>query len=413
MNKIKKIVVIGGGPAGIMASGAAAMRGYDITLIEKNSILGKKLLITGKGRCNITNSCDIDELINNVHNNGHFLYSAFYAFSNMDLISFLEENGLRTKIERGNRVFPVSDKSYDVLNVLERYIKRNGVKVIQQEAKEVLVKDNETTGVIMKNGDIFNADRVIIATGGMSYPVTGSTGDGYKMARQLGHEITPLKPSLVPLEIKEEWVKQLQGLSLKNVAISVFNKENTKKSIYNDFGEMLFTHFGISGPIILSASAHMKDNDISKYALYIDLKPGLTREQLNKRIQKDFEKYSRKQYINALNDLLPKKLIPVIISLSGIPENKFVNQITKDERLHLVSLLKGLSLNIKKTRSINEAIITSGGISTDEINPGTMESKLVKGLYFAGELIDVDAYTGGFNLQIAFSTGYLAGMSIQ
>ena len=411
LDKLNEIIVVGGGPAGMMAAGTAAMKGYKVTLIEKNNMLGKKLLITGKGRCNITNSCDIDELIDNIHTNGNFLYSSFYTFSNTDLIEFFEKLGLKTKVERGNRVFPASDKSHDVVNALTKYIKSNGVLVIRQEAKKILTKGNGVIGIETKDGSSIKGDKVIIATGGMSYPATGSTGDGYRMAKELGHTIIPLKPSLVPLVVKEKWIKELQGLSLKNVSISVFNKSNNKKRIYSDFGEMIFTHFGLSGPIVLSASAHMQDLSSNEYILSIDLKPALTEEQLDKRIQRDFEKYSRKQFKNALDDLFPKKLIPIITRMSGIPDNKPVNQITKDERLGLVSLIKGFTLHIIGTRPIKEAIITSGGVSTDEIDPGTMESKLIKGLYFAGEIIDVDAYTGGFNLQIAFSTGYVAGFN--
>ncbi|KXZ40305.1 hypothetical protein SAMN05661008_00141 [Alkalithermobacter thermoalcaliphilus JW-YL-7 = DSM 7308] len=406
---MKKVVVIGGGAAGMMAAGTAASRGLDVTLIEKNNILGKKILITGKGRCNITNSTDIEGFIKNTPVNGKFLYSAFYTFTNEDTIRFFNNLGVQTKVERGGRIFPISDKSKDVVIALEKYMKKNNVKIINDKVTEVVSKDNKISHVQLSNGQQIYCDSVIIATGGASYPATGSTGDGYKFAKENGHTIVPLKPSLVPLETKEEWVKDLQGLSLKNVSIKVFNKKD--KKVYEDFGEMIFTHFGVSGPIILSASSYMKKIEEENYRLVIDLKPALSYEQLDKRVQSDFSKYINKIYANSLNDLLPKKLIPVIIQLSGIPKDKVVNEITKKERLDLVHLLKNLTVNIKSYRPLKDAIITSGGVKVSEINPSTMESKLVKGLYFAGEVIDVDAYTGGFNLQIAFSTGYLAGLN--
>ena len=406
----KRIVVIGAGPAGIMAAGKAAERGMDVLLLEKNDRIGRKILISGKGRCNITNSTDIEGLIENVPGNGNFLYSAFYTFSNQDLIDFLERNGLKTKVERGGRVVPVSDKSSDVVDTLQKYLIKSGVKLMLNTAvKEVKAENGQVRSVITENSGEIECDSVIIATGGASYPGTGSTGDGYRMAEKLGHTIVQLKPSLVPLIAGQEWVKELQGLSLKNIEITVKNKNG--KVIYNDFGEMLFTHFGVSGPVILSASRHILDYDYRDVKLIIDLKPALSEEKLDARIQRDFEKYSRKQFKNSLDDLLPQKLIPVIVNLSGIPSDKYVNQITRDERKGLVRLLKGLEIDIVGARSIKEAIVTAGGVSTLEIKPSTMESKLVKGLYFAGEVIDVDAYTGGFNMTIAFSTGYLAGMN--
>ncbi|OPJ56387.1 ferredoxin--NADP reductase [Alkalithermobacter paradoxus] len=405
----KKVVVIGGGAAGMMAAGVAGSRGIDVTLIEKNPMLGKKMLITGKGRCNITNDIDMEGFIKNTPVNGKFLYSAFYAFTNTDIIELLNEFGVKTKVERGGRVFPVSDKSKDVVDALEKYIKRNNVKVIKGEVSKVVSKDGEVSCVVLSDGQTIKCDSVIIATGGASYPATGSTGDGYKFAKENGHTIVPLKPSLVPLETMEDWVKDLQGLSLRNVSIKVLNGKN--KKVYDDFGEMIFTHFGVSGPIILSASSYMKRLENENYKLVIDLKPALSDEELDKRIQNDFSKYINKIYSNSLNDLLPKKLIPVIINLSQIPHDKVVNEITRKERLELVHLLKNLTLHIKRYRPLKDAIITSGGVKVSEINPSTMESKLVKGLYFAGEVIDVDAYTGGFNLQIAFSTGYLAGLN--
>lgn len=406
----KKVVVIGAGPAGLMAAGRAAERGLDVILAEKNDRVGKKILISGKGRCNITNSTDIEGLIENVPGNGNFLYSAFYTFSNQDLIDFLEGYGLKTKVERGGRVFPESDKSSDVVDVLLKFIKKSGVRLMLNTAvKDIITEDNCVRGVVTEDGKAMECDSVIIATGGASYPGTGSTGDGYRMAEKLGHTIVDLKPSLVPLLAKQEWVKELQGLSLKNVEITVKSKSGRK--LYTDFGEMLFTHFGVSGPVILSASRHLLDYDYKDVKFIIDLKPALTEEKLDARLQRDFEKYSRKQFKNSLDELLPQKLIPVIVDLSGIPSDKFVNQITRDERRSLVRLLKNLEIEIVGSRPLKEAIVTAGGVSTDEINPSTMESKLIKGLFFAGEVIDVDAYTGGFNMTIAFSTGHLAGMN--
>lgn len=410
MSDSKKIIVIGGGPAGMMAAGTAGTRGLDVTLIEKNEKLGKKLFITGKGRCNITNTIDMEGHISSVPVNGNFLYSAFYTFTNEDVIRFFEEMGLAVKEERGGRVFPRSDKSSDVIKALEKYVKQNHVKVVKGKVNRIQVEQQKVTGVGLEGGKYFPCDSVVIATGGVSYPSTGSTGDGYDFARTLGHTISPLKPSLVPLEVEEEWINELQGLSLRNINMTVFNQQN--KKVYSDFGEMLFTHYGVSGPVVLSASSHMRNIEREKYRMMIDLKTALSEEQLDKRIQRDFEKYSRKQYSNALSDLLPKKLIPVVIRLSQIPEDKPVHQITKQERQNLVHLLKHFSVTIKKFRPISEAIITSGGVHVDEIDPGTMESKLVNGLFFAGEVIDVDAYTGGFNLQIAFSTGYVAGQNV-
>jgi len=406
----KKVVVIGAGPGGIMAAGKASSRGRDVILFEKNDRIGKKILISGKGRCNITNDTDIEGLIENTPGNGNFLYSAFYTFSNRDLIEFFEKLGLKTKVERGGRVFPVSDSAKDVNNVLLKYLKMNNVDLkLNSAVKEIKTKDNAVEAVVLRDGATVYCDSVVLATGGASYPGTGSTGDGYSMAKALGHTIVDLRPSLVPLITEEPWVKDLQGLTLKNVSIQIIN--NKGKKIYSDFGEMLFTHFGVSGPVILSASRHILDYNYKDVKLIIDLKPALSEEKLDERIIRDFEKYSRKQFKNSLDDLLPKKMIPVIVSLSGIEPDKFVNQIKKEERRNLVKLLKNLTVNIIGSRPIQEAIVTAGGVSTDEINPSTMESKIVKGLFFAGEVIDVDAYTGGFNLTIAFSTGYLAGMN--
>ena len=410
-----KIVIIGGGPAGIMAAISAKTNypNYEVIIIEKNSSLGKKLLITGKGRCNITNGADISEFIQNIPGNGMFLFSVFNNFDNRDIMKLLEDNGVKTKVERGNRVFPISDKSSDVLRALEKQIKKLNISIkFNYKVNDIKYKESNNSFII--NNEIA-ADKLIIATGGKTYPGTGSTGDGYEFAKKMGHTITSIRPSLVPLEIKEkEECKDLQGLSLKNVNIEI--KEN-KKLIYTDFGEMIFTHFGISGPIILSSSAHLiRHKNIDKLLkegkikIYIDLKPALTEEQLNLRILRDFEKNKNKEYKNSLDDLLPRKMIDYIIKKSRINPNKKVNEITKEERKGLVELIKKLEFTIERTRPIEEGIITSGGINIKEINPKTMESKLVKNLYFAGEIIDVDAYTGGFNLQIAYSTGYTAGM---
>ena len=406
----KKVIVIGGGPAGIMAAGIAASRGNNVILVEKNDRLGKKILISGKGRCNITNDTDVEGLIENTPGNGNFLYSAFYTFSNYDLINFLKELGLETKVERGGRVFPTSDSAKDVVSALMRFLKQNNVKIrTNSPVKGIICNDEQVSGVELADGSVIEGDSVILAVGGMSYPGTGSTGDGYEMAKKLGHTVTPLKPSLVPLVCGEEWIKELQGLSLKNISVTFKNSKG--KEIYNDFGEMLFTHFGVSGPVILSASRHLLSYDFRDITLSIDLKPALSEEKLDERVQRDFDKYSRKQYKNSLDELLPQKLIPVIIELSQIEQFKQVNQITREERKRLVTLLKHLEVTITGARSIKEAIVTAGGIKISEINPSTMESKKVKGLHFAGEIIDVDAYTGGFNLTIAFSTGYLAGMN--
>ncbi len=406
----KKVVIIGAGPAGLIAAGKAAEKGCDVVLVEKNERVGKKLLISGKGRCNITNDTDIEGLIENTPGNGNFLYSSFYTFSNNDLLDFLKSNGLETKVERGGRVFPISDRSQDVVEALLRYTRDTGVKLmLKTRVIDIKTSNGSVCGVTVSGGQELECDSVIIATGGVSYPGTGSTGDGYAIAEKSGHTIIPVKPSLVPLVVSDEWVKELQGLSLKNVEITIINKKG--KKVYSDFGEMLFTHFGVSGPVILSSSRHIMDYGYKDVKLVIDLKPALGEDKLDDRVQRDFEKYSRKQFKNSLDDLLPQKLIPVIIKLSGINPEKFVNQITKEERKVVVKVLKNLELNISGSRPVTEAIVTAGGVCTDEINPSTMESKLIKGLYFAGEVIDVDAYTGGFNLTIAFSTGYVAGIS--
>lgn len=412
-----KVVVIGGGPAGMMAAITSRENGNEVTIIEKNKQLGKKLLITGKGRCNITSSLDMSEFIKNTPGNGMFLYSAFQKYTNQDIIKFLEKQGLRVKEERGNRIFPITDKSLDVLKCFESKIKELDIKInFDEEAKELIINENKEIKAVKTSKREIIADKVILATGGKSYPLTGSTGDGYKMVEELGHKITSIKPSLVPLEIYDKNLcTKLQGLSLKNVSIKLIDKQKNKE-IYEDFGEMIFTHFGVSGPIILSSSAHLvRHKNIEqlmkekKIILKIDFKPALREEKLDERILRDFNEFKNKQFKNALDKLLPQKLIPVIIEKSEINPNKKVNEITKKERANLLKQLKDFEVDVKEFRSIDEAIITSGGISIKEINPKTMESKKIKGLFFAGEIIDVDSYTGGFNLQVAYSTGYVAG----
>lgn len=394
----------------MMAASTAADNGAEVILLEKQHRLGRKLLITGKGRCNITNDCDVEELIENVPTNGKFLYSAFYTFTNYDAINMFNSLGLSTKTERGKRVFPESDKALDVVKALEKQVKDKKVKVIlNAKVNKIVAKDNTVEKVIYNNNEVIKCDSVILATGGMSYPLTGSTGDGYKFAKSLGHTIVSPKPSLIGIEVQEDFVKSLEKLSLRNVEITVFDSKN--KKIYDDFGELEFTKYGLDGPIIKSASCRMKDTSKENYKIVLDLKPALDEEKLDKRIIKDFTKYTNKNFENSLDDLLPKKLIPVIIELSEIPKHMKVNQISKKQRLSLVHLLKNLTFTVRRYRPIEEAIVTSGGIKVSEINASTMESKIVKNLFFAGEVIDVDAYTGGFNLQIAYSTAYLAGIN--
>lgn len=407
---MKKVVVIGGGPAGMIAASTACERGFDVTLIEKNHKLGKKLAITGKGRCNITNACDIEGLIENVPTNGKFLYSAFYTFTNDDVISMFNNLGVKTKTERGKRVFPESDKAFDVVKALEKQLKNKKVNILlNSRVEKIISKNNKIEKVVLNNKKEIKCDSVIVATGGLSYPLTGSTGDGYKFAISQGHTIVDTKPSLIGIEVQESFTKDLEKLSLRNVEIRVFNSR--KKKVYSDFGELEFTKFGLDGPIIKSASCRMKDTSKENYTILLDLKPALDEEKLDKRVQKDFQKYTNKKFEKALDDLLPKKLIPVIINLSEINPDTVVHQISREQRKNLVHLLKNLKFTVKRYRPIDEAIITSGGVKVNEINSSTMESKLVEGLFFAGEVIDIDAYTGGFNLQIAFSTGYLAGFN--
>lgn len=411
-----KVIIIGGGPAGIIASVATAEKGNQVIILEKMDRLGKKLLITGKGRCNITSSLEMEEFIKNIPGNGKFLYSCFQRFTNKDIIKFLKEQGLEVKEERGNRIFPVTDKSIDVLNCFIKKLKQLNVEIkLNTNVTEILVENEQAIGVKTNNGKIYG-DKIILATGGKSYPLTGSTGDGYKMAEKLGHTIQTIKPSLVPLELydKKE-ILDLQGLSLRNVTMKILDI-NKNKLIYEDFGEMIFTHFGISGPIILSSSAHLiRYKNLEqllhekKIKILLDLKPALGEEKLEERILRDFSELKNKQYKNSLDKLLPQKIIPYVVKKSGINPEKKVNEITREERKRLVKLLKNMEFEVKGFRPIEEAIITSGGINVKEINPKTLESKIIKGLYFAGEIIDVDAYTGGFNLQIAYSTGYTAG----
>lgn len=431
---MSNVIVIGAGAAGMMAAIAAAQNGNQVTVLEKNEKAGKKIYITGKGRCNITNACDVEELFNNVVTNKKFLYSAFYGFSNDDVVAMLKEAGLETKVERGDRVFPVSDRAGDVISALVRIMKRLGVKIEYDTTVTELVishsdevdgdMESSRTGKVGKkkaqgiiagvkcsSGKIYKADAVIVATGGVSYPTTGATGDGYEFARKSGHNVTALSPALVPFNVAEEDIKALQGLALKNSGVTIYDG---KKKLYEDFGELLFTHFGVSGPTVLSASSYVaKKIKEHPLKLVIDLKPGLDTEQLDARVLRDFDEFTNKNFNNALDKLLPKSLIPVVIRRSGIDEYKKVHEISREERLRLVNIIKNLEFTLTGLRGYNEAIITQGGVSIKEIDPSTMESKLVKGLYFAGEVLDLDAVTGGFNLQIAWSTGHLAGVSIQ
>ncbi len=408
MNK-KKVVIIGAGAAGLIAAARSAKRGNDTLVIEKMSRPGRKIMITGKGRCNVTNACfDIEDLISNVVRNPRFMYSAFSAFMPYDTIALFEEMGVPTKIERGNRVFPVSDRAVDIVDALVDNAKLSGARIINATVDSFRFDGSRINAVVLSDGEEISCDSVAICTGGASYPATGSTGDGYRLAKSVGHTIVDIEPSLVPIVLSNNYIPKLQGLSLKNVAIRVYDGDN---EIFNDFGEMLFTHYGVSGPMILSASSHIHNGD-HNYRILLDLKPALDKKTLDKRIQRDFADNNNKDFINSLSKLLPGKLVPVIVSLSGILPGTKVNMITKEQRLHLVDVIKCMELNVVGLRPIEEAIITSGGINVKEINPKTMQSKIVDNLYFAGEVIDVDAYTGGFNLQVAFSTGYLCGNNI-
>ena len=410
---MKRVVVIGGGAAGLMAAVIAGREGAKVTLLEKMNYVGKKMGITGKGRCNITNACDMSDFIKNTPGNGKFLYGAYERFTNEDLLQLLHDAGLETKVERGGRVFPASDSALDVRNTFMKLMKHYGVDVhLEEPVKKLLVDDGVVTGVVTDK-ETYHADAVVIATGGKSYPATGSTGDGYILAAQVGHKITDIRPSLVPIVTEESWVKALMGLSLRNVELSVVAKNKVQAKM---FGEMMFTHFGITGPIVLSLSHTvgklMRKKNIGTIGLDINLKPALSPETLDKRLQKDFDLYSKKQLINGMKDLLPSRLIPLIIELAGIDPQKPINQISKEERQQIGYMLQHMPLTVKGLRPVEEAIVTAGGISLKEFNPKTMESKLVKGLYGAGEVLDIDAFTGGYNLQAAFSTGYVAAMHI-
>ena len=401
-------VVIGGGAAGMMCSAVAAERGLDVILLEPNKILGRKLRITGKGRCNVTNNCDIREFLNNIPGDGRFLYSALNRLSPRDTMELFESLGLHLKTERGNRVFPVSDNANDVAGALQRCMNRAGVRIVHTSAKHIITEVDTVTGVETCDG-VIECRAAVICTGGLSYPLTGSRGAGYKMAQKLGHTVTPTRPSLVPLESDDDYCAEMQGFSLKNVTLSAYEDD---KLIYKELGEMLFTHFGVSGPLVLSASSHMRRFGEAKYELRIDLKPGLDEKKLDARLLRDFEKYANRDFANSLGDLAGKAMIPVLVRLSGIPAETKVNSITREQRHELLRLLKSFPVSVSGPRPIDEAIVTSGGVSTKEINPRTMQSKLVGGLYFAGEVMDLDAYTGGFNLQIAWSTAYVAANSI-
>lgn len=409
------VIVIGAGASGMIAAGIAAKRGLSVTLVERNERPGRKIMITGKGRCNLTNDCELEEFMDNVSTGGKFLYGSFSRFPPRKVMSFFEELGVPVKVERGKRVFPQSDKASDIVDALHSFIKNSGVRTIHGRVKELLTQSGEAQGVLLEDGKTLEARNVIVCTGGKSYPLTGSTGDGYEFADKVGHTIKELRPSLIPIETVEQWPRELQGLSLRNVTLEVIDKKH-RRQVFKELGEMLFTHFGITGPLVLSASSHMRDMKILNgelYKLKIDLKPALSNEQLDLRLQRDLLKYANRNFENSLHDLLPSKLISVFVKLSGIPSEEKSNQITKAQRTAAVNLLKGLELTAKCFRPIEEAIVTSGGVKLSEVNPSTMESKLIKGLYFAGEILDADAYTGGFNLQIAFSTGYTAGESVQ
>lgn len=402
-----KVIVIGAGPAGIMAA-ITASKNHEVILLDGNDRVGKKLFITGKGRCNVTNAKDISEFFDYIYGNPHFLYSSLYSFTNEDTINFFENQGIKLKRERGGRIFPSSDKSSDIIKGLSNGLKENRVQVkLNSKVTNIISENNKISGVIINDSEKIMGDHFIMATGGASYPLTGSRGEGQKFAEKLGHSIIDLKPSLVPIELNENWLKELMGLSLKNISLSIL-KNN--KTLYKEQGEMLFTSYGMSGPLVLKGSRFVKND--SKYVALLDLKPALETHELDKRIQKDFLKYQNKSFKNSLNDLLPQKIIPLIIRLSGIPEEKKVNVITKDERKNLVNLIKNIKMEIKGLRPIAEAIVTAGGVNTLEIDPSTMKSKLIANLSFAGEVIDVDAFTGGYNVQIALSTGYIAGSNI-
>lgn len=407
----KKVIVVGAGAAGVFAAGAAAENCAEVLLLERNPKIGRKVLITGKGRCNVTHHTDaVDTLIQNIPGNGRFLYSAFSNFMPQDTVDFFEDYGVPLKIERGNRVFPQSDKASDIVDAMARYLADVGVQIKQARVTELLTEGETVKGVKTESGEVFFSDRVILTTGGKSYPKTGSTGDGYVLAQSVGHTVTPLRPSLSALRCREGFCSDCSGLSLRNVAITVYDTK-TKKTIYTDFGEMLFTHFGVSGPMILSASAHMREMQAERYTIHLDLKPALSYEKLDARILRDFSENLNKSISNTLGLLLPRSIIPAVLHRAGLRPSEKINQITKEQRTRLAETVKNLTLTVMDFHDIKEAIVTAGGVKTSEVNPKTMESKLCRGLYFAGELLDCDGYTGGFNLQIAFSTGRLAGIS--
>ena len=408
-----EVLVIGGGAAGVMAACTAAQNGHRVTLIEKNERIGRKVLISGKGRCNVTNATDtVEELLDHIPGNARFLYSAFHGWMPADTMELFESLGVPLKVERGNRVFPVSDKSVDIVDAMDRWLKQSGVRRLHDTALHIAAENNTVTGVVTKRHGTVPADAVILATGGLSYPRTGSTGDGYQMAKELGHTVTELIPSLVPMTSEDKSCAEMQGLSLRNVNVSVVDTA-TQKKVFSDFGEMLFTHFGVSGPLVLSASSHLRSMEPGRYELRVDLKPALSDEQLEARLLRDFEAASNKDFRNALGDLLPRSMIPVFVRKTGVDPFRKVNQITREERRQILQTLRCFTIPLSGFRPIEEAIVTSGGVNVKEVDPKTMMSKLVDGLYIAGEVLDVDAYTGGFNLQIAFSTGRLAGLSIK
>lgn len=410
MIKLSKVIIVGGGAAGMLAAIGAAKNNHEVILCEKNEKLGKKIYITGKGRCNVTNACDLEDFFKNIVRNEKFMYSSLYGFTNQDLMDLLEHSGCPLKVERGNRVFPVSDHSSDVIKTLQHILTDLNVTVrYQSKVKKILISNQTVAGIVLASGEEIYGDAIIIATGGLSYPTTGSTGDGYEFAKKVGHTIVETVPGLVPFVIKESWCQELQGLALKNVSVQLLIED---KKVYEELGEMLFTHFGVSGPLILSASNFFQ-NKQNNTILKIDLKPALTEEQLDKRILREFEEQQNKQFKNSLQKLFPVKLIPIMIQLSGIHPDKKVHEITKEERLRFGKLIKNVELTVSGTRDFQEAIITRGGLSIKELNPSTMESKLVKNVYFAGEMLDIHGHTGGYNLQIAFSTGFLAGSSIE
>ncbi len=408
---MRRAVIVGGGAAGLIAAGTAARRGVETLVVERSSRPARKILVTGKGRCNVTNNCDREDFLRNVPRNPRFLYAAYNALSPQELMALVEEQGVPLKTERGRRVFPCSDKAMDIADALQRYAASAGSKVLQGRAVALRLEEDRVTGVSLESGETISCDSLLVATGGLSYPGTGSTGDGYALAKQAGHSIVPCVPSLVPLTVENGFVPRLQGLSLRNIQVRAVNVR-TGKVIFEDFGELLFTHFGLSGPVILSMSAHLEGMEPGKYAVHLDLKPALSPEQLDQRLLRDFFDNRNRDFINALNGLLPRRLAPVMVALSGISPSTKVHQVTKEQRRRLAALLKDMVFPVRGFRPVEEAVVTRGGVNVKEVNPRTMASRLAQGLFFAGEVLDVDGYTGGYNLQIAFSTGYLAGLNL-